>query len=133
MQKIQVMILAVLLVGTAIADESSLGLSQGCWKTDEGHDGVSNTVVFCVDGKSINASVFYPNRGDNSTTCRSSGQVDLLDPTTFAIRTGHGTCENGRSLAPSEWTCTLLNEHELNCLDPGFNQIHLKLEVTETD
>ena len=132
MQKIPVVILAVILAGTSLADDSVLDLSQDCWKTDDGHDGVSNTIVFCVDGEFVKASVFYPNRGPNSTTCRSSGQVESIDSTTFVIRTERGTCENGRSLAPGDWTCTLLNEFELNCLDRSFNQIHFKREATET-
>lgn len=133
MQKIPLAILVVILAGTSPADDSALGQFQDCWKADNRNDDVSNTIVFCVEGESVKASVFYPNRGHNPTTCRSSGQIKSIDSTTFALRTGQGNCENGKSLAPSDWTCTLLNEYELNCLDRSFNQIHLKREATESD
>lgn len=132
MHKILVVILAVLLAGTSLADDSALDPSQDCWKTDERDDGVSKTIIFCVDGETVKVSVFYPNRDYESTTCRSSGQVESIDSTTFFIRIGRGNCENGRPLAPSEWTCTLLGEFELNCLDRVSNQIYLKREATET-
>jgi hypothetical protein len=132
MHKISVVILAVFLAGTSLADDSALDLSQDCWKTDEPDDGVSLAIIFCVDGEVVKVSVFYPNRDYDSTTCRSSGQVESIDSTTLVIRIGQGHCENGRPLAPSDWTCTLLNEFELNCLDRVFNQIHLNREATET-
>ena len=133
MQKILVAILIAILAGTSAADDSRLGLIQDCWKQGNRDDAVNNSIVVCVDDESIKVSVFYPNRGNNSTTCRSSGQIRSIDSTTFALRTVQGHCENGNSLAPSDWTCTLLNEDELNCLDRSFNQIHLNREATEVD
>jgi hypothetical protein len=133
MQKTLVAILVVILAGASPADNSALGLIQDCWKQGDRDDAVSNTIVVCMDGESIEVSVFYPNHGHDSTTCRSSGEIKSIDWTTFALRTGRGQCENGNTLAPSDWTCTLLNEDELNCLDRSFNQVHLKREATEAD
>lgn len=131
MQKISLIILAIILAGTSLASDSALDRVQGCWKTDYGVDGISNTIVFCIDSESVEVSVFYPNHGHDSTTCQSSGQVESIDSTTVEIRTGRGNCENGNSLASSVFACTLLNEAELNCLDQGFNQLHFKREKTE--
>ena len=131
MQKITAAIMAVILAGTSIAEEPPLDRYQGCWKTDLLDDGITNTIVFCVDGQSIEALVFYPNRGFNSTLCRSSGRIESIDSTTLAIRLGQGTCENDRSLGTTDFSCTLLNENELNCLDPDSQQLHLVREISD--
>lgn len=98
MQKITAAILVVILAGSSIAEESPLDRYKGCWKSDILDDGITNTIVFCVDGQSIEALVFYPNDDFNPpTTCRSSGRIESIDSTTLAIRLGQGTCENDRS------------------------------------
>ena len=132
MQKLLVVLYAVTLTGISSADDSVVGLSQACWMTDGREDFAINSITFCVDGESVEAAVFYPNRGHNSTTCRSRGRVEAIDSATLAIRLQQGSCENGRTLAATDFTCTLLNEYELNCLDSAFNQVHLKRDTTET-
>jgi hypothetical protein len=131
MQKITAAILAVILAGSSVAEEPPLDRYQGCWKTNLPNDGISNTIVFCVDGQSIETHVFYRNPDFNSTNCRSSGRIESIDSTTLAVRLGPGTCENDRSLAATDFSCTLLNENELNCLGPDSQQLHLVREISD--
>ena len=131
MRRIKAAILTAILAGTSIADEPPLDRYQGCWKTNLPDNGITNTIVFCIDGQSIEVRILYANPGLEPTTCRSSGRIESIDSTTLAIRTGQGTCENRNSLAPSEWTCTFLNDNELNCLNRDFNQLHLNRENAE--
>jgi len=125
MRNLVTAILAVILVGTSIAEDPLFDSYQGCWESNLPDDGITNTIAFCVDGKSIEAVVFYPNRGEKPTTCRSKGQIESTASTSLIFRTEQGFCENGRTLAATNLTCTLLGENELNCLHPDFEQVHL--------
>lgn len=119
------LILVALLSGVPDVGYASLDLLQGCWKTKTPNDGTTNTVSFCVEGDSVDATIFYPNRGSNSTTCNAKGSVELIGPTKLTIRTQPGSCENGRGLGAASLDCTVLNHSEMNCLHPNFEQIHL--------
>ena len=120
--------LAVILVGMSIAEDQVPVLYQGCWKSNLPDDGVTNSISFCIRGDSVEATVFYPNREDPPTTCRSHGSVKSTGPNLLLIRTKQGVCENGRTLAAAHLTCTLLGENELSCLHPDSKQVHLVRE-----
>ena len=122
----------MILAGSSIAEESPLDRYQGCWKSDFPDDGTTNTIVFCLDGQSIESLVYYPNDDFNPPTmCRSSGRIEANDSTTLVVRLGQGTCENDRSLGAIDFSCTLLNENELNCLGPDSTQIHFVREISD--
>ena len=121
-------IIAVILFGTSVAEDHAFDLYQGCWKSNLPDDGITNSIAFCIDGESVEAVVFYPNRGDPPTTCRSKGRIEPTDAGLLLVRTRRGTCENGRALAAAYLTCTLLGENELSCLHPNSIQIPLVRE-----
>jgi len=128
MRSLVSIIIAVILFGTSVAEDQSLDLYQGCWKSNLPDDGITNEIAFCIDGESVEAVVFYPNRGDTPTTCRSKGQVESTDAGSLLVRTRQGACENGRALAAAHLTCTLLGENELSCLHPNSIQLPLVRE-----
>lgn len=123
--KAVLLILAALLASAPDTGFASLDLFQGCWKTEVSSNGTANTISFCVTESLVEATVFYPNRGPNSTTCNAKGRIELVDSTRLTIRTHAGSCENGRVLGAAKLDCTVLNRNELNCLHPNFEQIHL--------
>ena len=87
-------IIAVILFGTSVAEDHAFDLYQGCWKSNLPDDGITNSIAFCIDGESVEAVVFYPNRGDPPTTCRSKGRIEPTDAGLLLVRTRRGTCEN---------------------------------------
>lgn len=119
------MILAALLAGAPDVGRASLDLFQGCWKTTMPNEDTANSISFCVEGNSVEATIFYPNRGANPTTCNAKGSIELIDSTSLIIQTHPGSCENGRRLGAAHLDCAVLNRNELNCLHPSFEQIHL--------
>ena len=128
MRSLLTIVLAVILLGTSVAEDQMLDRYEGCWRANLPDDGVTNTIAFCMDGESVETVVFYPNRGDNPTTCRSNGQIESTAPGSLLVRTRQGTCENGRTLAAAQFTCTLLGENELSCLHPDSRLVHLVRE-----
>ena len=128
MRSLVSIIMAVILIGTSIADGQSLDIYQGCWKSNLPHDGTTSEITFCISGQSVEAAVYYPNRTDPPTTCRSKGRVESTEADSLLIQTRQGACENGRTLAAAHLTCTLLGENELSCLHPNSVQIPLVRE-----
>lgn len=72
-----------------------------------GANSAQNTIRLCLEGDKVLWQIDFPNIGTSSapTICRSAGSASYGVGDELRISTQLGSCENGRTLTPSELTC----------------------------
>lgn len=83
-----------------------------------GENSSQNTIQLCLEKGSVLRQIYFPNIGTNSmpTICRSDGSLDDGVENELRITLYLGSCENGRTLQPSEWACTK-RKQKMTCTD----------------
>ncbi len=90
----------------ASTNSNSLSKLSGCWAFNTAEVAtVSNTLTLCITDKTASMSIYYPNQGDNSTTCSQTGIVRKNENATLLAALETGPCENGRELGAANLIC----------------------------